>query len=148
MLSLQIRCSYVTALNYSKDHTVCVDSTPPYTVQNNNGGESRYAPKGEYRRYSGLVPDYTSTKTSYSVVAPRLKGIILYHEAYRKSRILRCIFNTFRILDENNLFQNKKYLILRTDFRILCVIFIAIFFFMCYNKSEHICAFSVREFYD
>lgn len=34
----------------------------------NNGGESRYAPKGEYRRYSGLVPDYTSTKTSYSVV--------------------------------------------------------------------------------
>ena len=114
----------------------------------NNGGESRYAPKGEYRRYSGLVPDYTSTKTSYSVVAPRLKGIILYHEAYRKSRILRCIFNTFRILDENNLFQNKKYLILRTDFRILCVIFIAIFFFMCYNKSEHICAFSVREFYD
>ena len=114
----------------------------------NNGGESRYAPKGEYRRYSGLVPDYTSTKTSYSVVAPRLKGIILYHKAYRKSRILRCIFNTFRILDENNLFQNKKYLILRTDFRILCVIFIAIFFFMCYNKSEHICAFSVREFYD
>lgn len=34
----------------------------------NNGGESRHAPKGEYRRYSGLVPDYTSTKTSYSVV--------------------------------------------------------------------------------
>ena len=34
----------------------------------NNGGESRYAPKGEYRRYSGLVPNYTSTKTSYSVI--------------------------------------------------------------------------------
>lgn len=34
----------------------------------NSGGESRYAPKGEYRRYSGLVTDYTSTKTSYSVV--------------------------------------------------------------------------------
>lgn len=34
----------------------------------NNDGESRYAPKGEYRRYSGLVPDYTSTKTSYSIV--------------------------------------------------------------------------------
>ena len=73
----------------------------------NSGGESRYAPKGEYRRYSGLVPDYTSTKTSYSVVVPRLKGIILYHKAHRKSRILRCIFNTFWILDENNLFQNK-----------------------------------------
>lgn len=59
----------------------------------NNGGESRYAPKGEYRRYSGLVPDYTSTKTSYSVVAPRLKGIILYHKAHRKSRILRRVLN-------------------------------------------------------
>ena len=34
----------------------------------NNGGESRYTPKREYRRYSGLVPDYASTKTSYSVV--------------------------------------------------------------------------------
>lgn len=45
----------------------------------NNGGESRYAPKGEYRRYSGLVPDYTSTKTSYSVVY-LIRGyfIILY----------------------------------------------------------------------
>ena len=45
----------------------------------NSGGESRYAPKGEYRRYSGLVPDYTSTKTSYSVVY-LIRGyyIILY----------------------------------------------------------------------
>lgn len=34
----------------------------------NNGSESRYAPKGEYRRYSGRVPNYTSAKTSYSVV--------------------------------------------------------------------------------
>ena len=114
----------------------------------NNGGESRYTPKREYRRYSGLVPDYTSTKTSYSVVAPRLKGIILYHKTHRKSRILRCIFNILRILDENNLFQNKRYLILRTDFRILCVIFIAIFFFLRYNKSKHIYYFCVREFYN
>ena len=45
----------------------------------NNGGESRYARKGEYRRYSGLVPNYTSTKTSYSVVY-LIRGyfIILY----------------------------------------------------------------------
>jgi len=34
----------------------------------NNGGKSRYAPKREYHRYSGLVPDYTSTKTLYSAV--------------------------------------------------------------------------------
>ena len=45
----------------------------------NNGGESRYAPKREYRRYSGRVPNYTSTKTSYSVVY-LIRGyfIILY----------------------------------------------------------------------
>ena len=67
---------------------------------------------------------------------------------------LRCMlsknadFQYFWILDENNLFQNKRHLILHTDFRNLWVIFIAVFFFLCYNKSKHIYYFCVREFYD
>lgn len=48
----------------------------------NNGGESRYAPKGEYRRYSGLVPDYTSTKTSYSVVYLIRGHFIIPHRTF------------------------------------------------------------------
>lgn len=44
----------------------------------NNGDESRYAPKGEYRRHSGLVPNYTSTKTSYSVVN-LIRGYFIIH---------------------------------------------------------------------
>lgn len=48
----------------------------------NNGGESRYAPKGEYRRHSGLEPDYTSTKTSYSVVYLIIGHFIVPYRTY------------------------------------------------------------------
>ena len=36
--------------------------------------------KRNHRRYSGLVPNYTSTRTSYSVVAP-LRGYFSIHDS-------------------------------------------------------------------
>lgn len=60
----------------------------------NNGGESRYAPKGEYRRYSGLVPDYTSTKTSYSVVY-LIRGHFIIHYRTFVCQVLFCHNTTF-----------------------------------------------------
>ena len=60
----------------------------------NNGGESRYAPKGEYRRHSGLVSDYTSTKTSYSVVY-LIKGYFIIHYRTFVCQVLLVQHDTF-----------------------------------------------------
>ena len=59
-----------------------------------NGGESRHTPKGEYRRYSGLVPDYTSTKTSYSVVY-LIRGHFIIHYRTFVCQVLLVQHDTF-----------------------------------------------------
>ena len=64
----------------------------------NSGGESRYAPKGEYRRYSGLVPDYTSTKTSYSVVYLIRGNFIISYRTFVCQVSFYCNTNTFSAL--------------------------------------------------
>ena len=66
----------------------------------NNGGESRYTPKREYRRYSGLVPDYTSTKTSYSAVYLIRRNFIVSYKTFVCQVPFYCNTNTFRISDD------------------------------------------------
>ena len=64
----------------------------------NNGGESRYAPKGEYRRHSGLVPNYTSTKTSYSVVYLIRGHFIIHYRTFVCQALFVVILTVFSSL--------------------------------------------------
>lgn len=101
------RCSrfkmmfYVTALKF-KDGTVFAPNhslTAPKRIEWGDGIFSQHT-----AGIGWLLPHLNLT--SYSVVAPHLRGIVLYHKTRRKSRILRRVLNIFQICGITNNFYS------------------------------------------